>query len=107
MVWLLAISAPSARQREAIDLFVCRSHSAGERSPPAKSRSQAIRFSDRLVQGNQKVRVAGIADPGYAFTIRLTTHYGRWCDCGRCRGSGCRGGGEPSSQLGAHMLPSL
>ena len=23
------------------------------------------------------VRVAGISDPGYAFTIRLTTHYGR------------------------------
>jgi hypothetical protein len=63
--------------------------------------------SQLLVRARSDVRVAGISDPGYAFTIRLITHHGRWRGSGCCRGAGWRGGGEPLSQLGAHKLPSL
>jgi len=43
-----------------------------------------------LVRRRHDVRVAGITDPGYAFTIRLTTHYGcgRECTGGRGLGDG-------------------
>jgi len=45
-----------------------------------------------LVRRWHDVRVAGITDPGYAFTIRLTTHYGR--------GRGCTGGRGLGDGLG-------
>jgi hypothetical protein len=45
-----------------------------------------------LLQRKDDVRVAGISDPGYAFTIGLTTHYGR--------GRGCTGGRGLGDGLG-------
>jgi hypothetical protein len=41
-----------------------------------------------LARRRQDVRVARISDPGYAFTIRLITHYGRGRECGVGRGLG-------------------
>jgi hypothetical protein len=62
-VWLLAISARSARQRKAIDLFVRRLQ-AGRRLPDCPAKWPLF---DRLVRRHHDVRVAGISDPGYAF----------------------------------------
>ncbi len=65
-----------------------------------------IRKEMTRLRRSHDVRVAGITDPGYAFTIRLTAHYGR--GRGRTAGRGLGDGlGEELSQLGAHKLPSL